>query len=146
MEATGFFHSTSCFCTIEHIHCYKIISDNLASPIKRFDTKKAANLIKNRLEDIQILSNTLCNAIDKYRENYASHAEYDTYIQQLHFTSTQRIQLKILLRRWHAFEKSTLLSVFLPERYNHSKKLLQDIGIHVHQISTIAKTRIVTQD
>ena len=138
MEAAGFFSSVSRFTTIEHIQCYKLVSDNKNNNASKLKFKDSRELINRSIEPIEKLASTLCSAIECYQATYQTPEEYDHYITQQHFTVTQQEQLKSLLKRWHALSDETLLAVFPAGKYHNSKQLLVAISNHVDAFSNTA--------
>lgn len=136
MEASGFFHSSSRFSTLEHIHSYKIISDNVANPLETFKKDQTRELVNHCIAEIDRLSTALIEAIKKYQETYRLPEEYFLFIQNHHFSVTQQEQLKLLLRHWYALSTRSLLES-LPSEHRDSKQLLNNISIQIDKLNTM---------
>ena len=59
MEATAFYSTATRFNTAELIQSYKVISDNSATPAKKFSKQLVSDLIENKLEEIGFLIDVL---------------------------------------------------------------------------------------
>jgi len=141
MEASGFFHSCSRFSTLEHIHSYKVISDNQANSFDSFNKAQTQDLINHCLMEITSLSSTLIEAIIKYQKTYCLPVEFQILVQKLHFSVTQQEQLKILLRHWHALSTDSLLKK-LPKEHQNSKQLLNNISALIDMYNSELSTTL----
>jgi len=135
MEASGFFHSCSRFSTLEHIHSYKVISDNKANLFDLFNKDQTRELINHCLTEIDSLSSTLTEAIIEYQKTYRLPEEFHILVKKLHFSVTQQEQLKISLRHWYALSTDSLLDKLSAEDQN-SKQLLNNINALIDKLNT----------
>jgi nucleoside phosphorylase len=100
MEASGFYQMAIRLGTAELIHSIKIISDNTEQPTSKVNADHVKKIIAAHIKTIRDLMNSLqllsteTNAVTSEPEHYA------TFIEQWHFTQSERIQLLRLLQQW----------------------------------------------
>ena len=114
MEASGFFAAAHRFTSSDMIHCYKIVSDN---PLISFCKKEAASLVIPHIDFIVAFAKQLLHRAPKP----LPHIPIEPFLKQLHFTATQEVQLRKLLRNLSLFEE-IYPSIWL--KYTSSRALL----------------------
>lgn len=117
MESSGFAQAASKFSFSELIHCYKVISDNTITPIT-FDPKKAEDLITMHLEEIRSITHMLLEDLQALPS--IESPCLTPWTNKVHFTETQKHQLKRLLERF-----STVKSSLDEEDYSSCKNAKQ---------------------
>lgn len=111
MEAAGFYATTSRFATVEMIHCYKIISDNRDQSPFRINAKFVEELVQAQLSTLEKIFSALQQI--SYELTHLQHLPpvYDQCLQNWHFTTTQKHQLQVLLKKMQACCPNSELSV-----------------------------------
>lgn len=100
MEASGFCETAQRFATGELVHCLKVVSDNPQYPLGDLNTKKVEQLITAQQESIAVMGKALAD-LARDLENLRADPPYlKEILARWRFTSTQRHQLRGLLRRW----------------------------------------------
>ncbi len=100
MEAAGFFQMATRLGTAELIHCFKLVSDNSANNTATVKAKDVSRLIEQRIPLLEEIVSEL-NLISKELEQSLSPpVGFEQFLQNWHFTQTQRIQLARLLHQW----------------------------------------------
>lgn len=99
MEASAFYEMAVKFSSSELIHCLKIISDNLQSPLENISEALVEDWCSQQLPTID----RLVTRLDRLRQpSRATTPElYEQLLGQFHFTATSAVKLKALLKRWH---------------------------------------------
>lgn len=100
MEGSAFYAAASTFASTELVHCLKIVSDHGAVPGRRLAKESVRILMENRLPLIEMAAEQLLGLSNELATRWASPASFDVIAGEFHFTSTQRNQLRRLLRRW----------------------------------------------
>lgn len=101
MEASGFFQSALCFVSLEHIQVIKVISDQDVSTQQSINKAWVERLISNQLASITNIATYLCHLSQSESIYHIHPLSMDLFLTSWHFTETQRLQLKEMLRRWH---------------------------------------------
>ncbi len=100
MEASAFYQMASRLGTSELIHCIKIISDNLQQPAHTVNANNVKSMIAVKLDKIENILNLLKPVSEELKSMTLLPREYTRFIEQWHFTESQRIKLQKLLRQW----------------------------------------------
>lgn len=99
MEAFGFYSMACRFSTLEKIHCYKIVSDNKTMPAAQFSSQQVSLLVSQNISEISSICENLISIA-----NEVSPIDLEFFFNRWHFTETQKIQLKSLLRKCRVFQ------------------------------------------
>lgn len=100
MEASGFYQMALRLGTAELIHCLKIISDNHDQPTSSVNADNVKKLIAAQIETIENILDLLKPFSTEIDSTIKEPEHYPTFIEQWHFTQSERIQLLRLLRQW----------------------------------------------
>lgn len=103
MEASGFYPIASRASTAEVVHCYKIISDNIHTPIRRMRANDINALIEPHMDSIKSIADRLTALAPVTVE----HGLFPLLSKRWHFTTTQLAHLKRLLQRYKALAIGT---------------------------------------
>lgn len=99
MESSGFCAAASRFSSVEFIHVLKVISDNSAGDIEALDRSAITTLIEGKLEIIEELAETLERLAERHLPKPIA-MPLEALLERWRFTTTQRVQLRDLARRW----------------------------------------------
>ena len=102
MEAAGFVAAAVKYSTGELIHCYKMISDNSASPASRISASLVEHLLEKHLSTIDPLIKKMDALSNQLKDIQKEPEELARFLKEWHFTFSEQVQLKKLLRRWRA--------------------------------------------
>ena len=100
MEAAGFYQIAARFAPHELIHSLKVVSDNSSRPADALTRDAVGALVGNHLETIDSLISSLRSLSTELRERAVEPEALARLLEDTHFTTTQRRQLRALLRRW----------------------------------------------
>lgn len=99
MEASAFYEIAVKFSSSEMIHCLKIISDNIHTPLSGISEEVVESLLTVRLSEVEALLTTLTTLRCSLPVN--THRDlYERLLGQFHFTATNAHMLNGLLNRW----------------------------------------------
>lgn len=102
MEASGFYQMAMRISSCELIHCIKIVSDNHQSPAYEINKDNTKNIIKSNIKNIEGIINLIKPMSEEMRTILEPPKDYALFIEKWHFTTSQCIQLKKLLRQLKA--------------------------------------------
>ncbi len=125
MEASGYYKIALRSCTIEWIHCYKVVSDNPQHPIEKMTKEFVIHLVSSRIKVLETILSMLSKEVDRYRKIYAPSHEFGEITERWHFTETQKSQLLRLLQRWQTHFGNTLSSQTDLSSYRDAKVFLE---------------------
>lgn len=100
MEGSAFYAAASTFASTELVHCLKIVSDHGAVPGPRLAKESVRILMENELPLIEMAAKQLIGLSNELATRWTPPASFDAIYGEYHFTSTQKNQLRRLLRRW----------------------------------------------
>ena len=100
MEAAGFYEIAARFAPHELVHSFKVVSDNRARPAESLTADSIGGLIGDSLETIDALIEPLQRLSAELCQRRIEPPALGQLLQASHFTTTQRRQLRRLLRRW----------------------------------------------
>ncbi len=137
MEAAAYYSAAIRSSTAEFVQSYKVVSDNPQTPVTKITKAFVNTLIENRIHEIKDLIATLYAAIKPYREIQAPHPQFDTLIQRWHFTETQKVQLKQLLKRAQVLFGAPLPSQVQSTAHTNAKIFLKTLSntLATHQLN-----------
>ncbi len=100
MEAAGFYEIAARFASHELVHSFKVVSDNRTHPAETLTADSIGSLIGDSLETIDALIEPLQRLSAELCQWRIEPTALAQLLQASHFTTTQRRQLRRLLRRW----------------------------------------------
>lgn len=100
MEASGFYQMAIRLGTAELIHSLKIISDNSEQPMSTINVDRVKKMIATHVITIESVLDSLKPLALEISSIISEQKEYKEFLEQWHFTQSQRIQLSRLLRQW----------------------------------------------
>ncbi len=104
MEAAGFYGAAVRYSSAELIHCYKVISDNHILPTQVISAPFVEVLLEKHLGMMDQLIEKISTLSDQLNEIQKEPAELPHFLREWHFTFSEQVQLKKLLRRWQALD------------------------------------------
>ncbi len=110
MEAAGFYATACRFTTGELVHCYKIVSDNRLTPAEQIRGKTVQALIEQRLDTIDVLTQTLKALAARLAKFQSDPRELARFLKHWRFTVSEQHQLRRLLLHWQARSPKTVWS------------------------------------
>jgi hypothetical protein len=139
MEASGFYQMAIRLGTAELIHCLKIISDNNEQTTSTVNADSVKKLITAHTRTIDCIVDSLRPLAIELASISSEPDHYQTFIEQWHFTQSERIRLTRILRQWsvrlpdqdvmqYVAELKTGKSVLnmLQKKLNHSDFIIYD--------------------
>jgi len=127
MEASAFYSYATRFSTAELVQCYKVISDNETTGVTAVDAPAAETLIAGKLTEIA----ELCDTLDALAGELTEHGDigryYARYLSTWHFTASQQVQLRELLRRLAVYGSVDRLATDSWRQYGNAKILLKEM-------------------
>jgi hypothetical protein len=100
MEASAFYQLAIRLGTSELIHCFKVISDNTASPTSTVNADKVKTLIANHIKTIDNIIFELVPLSLELENINAEPKHYLDMLKKWRFTQTEKLQLSKLLQQW----------------------------------------------
>lgn len=132
MEAAGFYPIASKISPLEMVHIFKVISDNASHPATSVTKKEVHSHIFNQVGTIQTIIEEMHTMIAEIAPEDIPFL--DEFIRRWHFTTTETLQLRKLLQRWHLLcPDQILLSHSLLEKKS-AKEVLAFLKNHIENI------------
>ena len=103
MEGAAFWEAASRYGELDLVQLFKIVSDNPQQHVDHFDIEAIPALFMAQEQQIAALVHTLQRQASQYLEAHALPEDFDRLIGRIHFSATQRSQLRKLFYRWMAF-------------------------------------------
>jgi hypothetical protein len=100
MEAAGFYAAASLVCPASHVHCYKIVSDNLVTGLKGVNPAFVSRLAKQHVEVVESLVVALRSLPEPEARAEPAPPELDPFLARWGFTIIQKRRLHRLLGHW----------------------------------------------
>ena len=101
MEASAFYEIAIKFSSSELIHCLKIVSDNIESPLGNIREDIVTDMLATRVPEVEELLAVLIS-LKRSLPDDSPHELYVQLLDQFHFTVANAAKLKTLLTRWKA--------------------------------------------
>ena len=127
MEASGFYATASRFTTGELVQCYKVVSDNQQSPVKKFSANDASDLIETKMEDINFLVEQLLNSCHELASLFETPVMFDEINAQTKLTHSEQLLLKERLRKLHLLNPKILTDSSQLKNLSSGKELLNTL-------------------
>ena len=128
MEGAGFFKSAVQYSTVEFIHSIKIISDNRLRSVEGITKKLINTLMSQSCVDIEKFLKMIEVQIKEFGQVINFGEGYLNLFQELHFTNTQRSQLKRYCQRYNALGRGKELESISSVKWQSSKALLHELA------------------
>lgn len=124
MEASGYYKVALNTSTIEWIHCYKIVSDMPGQSVETLTKSSVMALISAKMNEIVEILSMLRDEIIAYRQLDLPSGDLALFTQRWHFTETQLLQLKTLMRRGRSLYGERSSDQFNLDDYQGAKSFL----------------------
>ena len=125
MEGFGFYAAAIQHTTIELVQCCKIISDNRQQDANTVTADLVRELFTANLPQIQEIVAMMIDLQKKYQGFSAAPPELQAIDSKYHLTATQKVQVRRLLHRLHAFDRQHELNAMLDRKNLDGRKLVR---------------------
>ncbi len=143
MEASGFYPVACRFSTSELVQCYKIVSDNRECSTRAVTAKLCAQLVTQKLDEIDQLVNALDTLAQEYRAWHTPHAVLEQLTGQWHFTVSQQHQLAQLVRRWQVLAPGQPLGFSQLDKQNKASEVLHCLEKYIDTLVVDAGSSLI---
>ena len=126
MEASGFYSTASRFTTSELVQCYKVVSDNPQTSVRKISTNEATDLINGKMENISFLVNQLLNDSHKLSALNKNPIIFDKIRDQIKMTHSEQLQIKDQLRKLQLLNPNALTD--FSEKSESAKSILKELN------------------
>ena len=133
MEASGFYASAMRLANTELAQVYKIISDNPFNSIEKIDARFVSDCMSGQIDQIQRLVSGLQELAEVYNDAYQLPEAVMQLGSKVNPTVTQQLQLKRLVQRYHALNRSDELNDFLKKSFNSARQLIAELELNMRQ-------------
>ena len=99
MEASAFVDAARRFATAELVHCVKVVSDGPAAPVHQLNRQQIGQLSKALVPVVEELARRLRPVLEEVQAAAGDPPDYDQLLTAHHFTVSDQVQLRKLLRR-----------------------------------------------
>lgn len=127
MEASGFYSTASRFTTSELVQCYKVVSDNPQTPVKKISTNEASELIRGKMEDISFLIDQLLESSHELSDQHKTPDTFDQIEGKTRMTHSERLQIKDRLTKLHLLNPEALSTPSQLEKVNSAKSVIETL-------------------
>ncbi len=131
MEASAFYETASRFTSSELILIAKVISDNDQSAVQNINAKQVTALMSQHTETVSSLLSQLNKRAQSLVPRFPDSATAIT--NALHFTVSEKNQLKMLLLRWQALTDNAPLPL-TPTQFSSAQIFLSDFNALIQQL------------
>lgn len=101
MEASAFYQVALRLGTTELIHCLKIVSDNTEKPASNVNADSIKKLIASNTNTIVKVIELLKPLSEEIHMISSEPEHFHDFIEQWHFTQSEKVQLSRLLKQWN---------------------------------------------
>lgn len=107
MEGAGFCKACARDASLERVQLVKVVSDNAAHPIDRFEPRQAERLLGSAIDVVERVVDELAHLSAEVAAWRADPPGWSAFVERWHFTVTQRRQLRRALQRWSVLRLDT---------------------------------------
>jgi adenosylhomocysteine nucleosidase len=132
MESAAFYRAASAYASSEFIQCFKIISDNLVTPVERFKSQNVFDLIANHGENIAKLFKLLLNLADEFDIAYGLPEEYKDLQRNYSLSVSYQHQILRLCQRYYALSKKHELATICSQKFVNARELVTCLNAGLH--------------
>lgn len=146
MESAGFFSAACLFSHQELIQLYKVVADNKENPLQQIKDSptKIANLLKKHLLKLNAINHELRKMADK---QFGLQIEMEQQIKiwqdyfdnKFHWTKSQNIVLKELLRQVYIIDNNTNFSDEINNHAQNASQVLKKLQQRLDEINLTAR-------
>ena len=135
MEASAYYSVATRFSSGELVQCFKIISDNKLTSVSNLTAKKVACLISDHVNEIDDVGQSLhCLAKEEIVKTDQECLKFNQFVQRWHFTVTQQVMLREVLRKARARQAEEILDIEQWEHCGSAREVLSDIDIYLKSL------------
>ena len=121
------------FANAELAQVYKIISDNPSNSVEKIDARFVSDCMSGQIDQIQRLVSGLQELAEVYNDAYQLPEVLMQLGSNVKPTVTQQFQLKRLVQRYHALNRSDELNDFLNKSFNSARQLMAELELNLRQ-------------
>lgn len=127
MEGSSYFATASRFATSELVQLFKIVSDNRSESTAQVTEQKIHAWVQEQLESISKIVNQLLTLSSDYNVVYSLPDEYRQLADSVHLSSSHKIRLTEVYRKYYALGGSDLRGQLDHCKYKSAKDLVAAI-------------------
>ena len=127
MEASGFYSTASRFTTSELVQCYKVVSDNPQTPVRKISTNEASDLIRGKMEDINFLVDRLLNDSHELSALNETPNIFNEIRDQITMTHSEQLLIKDRFRKLHLLNPEALSGFSQSEKSSSAKTVIETL-------------------
>lgn len=131
MEGAAFWVGASYYGVLDLVQLFKVVSDNPSQDVSQFDPEQVSELFNAQQQAIAALVERLLTLAGQHQRRYAMPTAFTALIQRLHFTATQRTQLRSLFRRWSAYGRQQDLEALVTDYQGDARSLLSELELRL---------------
>ena len=131
MEASGFYSTASRFTTSELVQCYKVVSDNPQTPVRKISTKEATDLINGKMKDISFLVDQLLNDSHELSAINKTPIVIDVIRDQIKMTHSEELLIKDRLKKLQLLNPNVLVG--FSKRPESAKSVLKELELIIEK-------------
>ena len=135
MEASAFYAEATKYSTAELVQVFKVISDNLVSPISEIDIRSVPGLIAAQAPQLQILIEGMSAIATQHNSSQRLPSYFSEVCSKIHLTVNQKLQLRRLCQRYKALGMEEELSSAADLRVGDARTLIQQLAERIDRIS-----------
>lgn len=129
MEGAAFWKAAIQYGVLDLLQLFKVISDNPHQDVSQFRPEQVADLMTAQREAIAAVLDKLHEQAGSFQSRHAMPVAFTNLIQRLHFTATQRTQLRSLFRRWTAYGREQALEELVADYRGDARSLLSELEL-----------------
>lgn len=133
MEASGFYASAMGFASAELAQVYKIVSDNPSNSVAKLDARFVTECMSGQIDQIQRLVSELQELAVAYNHAYQLPEVLLQLESKVKSSVTQQFQLKRLVQRYHALNRSDELKDFSENSFHSARQLIAALELNLRQ-------------
>ncbi len=125
MEASGFYSTASRFTTSELVQCYKVVSDNPQTPVRKTSKNEATDLINGKMENISFLIDQLLNDSHELSAQNKTPIMFDEIYNRIKMTHSEELLIKDRLKKLYLLNPKALCNFSQEEKANSEKSVIK---------------------
>ncbi len=127
MEAAAFYATASRFSSGELVQCYKVVSDNKQSPVRKFQKHEVTEMVENNMRDISSLTNHLLEVSNALETVNQIPELFDKINDQVRLTHSEQLLVKARLRQIKLLNPKTSINLSEVINSSSSQKIIQHL-------------------
>lgn len=131
MEGAAFWNAALQYGLLDLLQLFKLVSDTPEQDVSQFRPEQVADLMTAQRDAISEVLDRLQERAGGHQRRHAMPASFTDLIQRLHFTATQRTQLRSLFRRWSAYGREQDLEDLVADYSGDARSLLSELELRL---------------